>query len=279
MAAESNKDNMKIDIPEQETANTPGVEALLEILIDLNMSQSQQTVSLLMNYMNDMEENFFSVLQELDTVKEQLANIHKTPQTQEVCQTLSQLTGQTGDKIASLQGQLKEVRVSLNEKAARLVQNFKDHGIKALNHVCEFLGIKETMTQLKESLLDNAVNMQASMDKIDNVANELREASTHAKNVGRVMAGKETLAVPGSREKGFFHQIKRPYQSMKSFCMKQATKLEKGIESMERLEKSAGRATQKPSITAKLQNFKEQQDAQKKAAPAMHQEKKQENTR
>lgn len=278
MEVENNKDAMKIDIPEQEAVKAPNVEELLEILIDLNMSQSQQTVSLLMNYMNDVEENFFYVLQELDTVKEQLANVQNSPQTQVVRQPLVELAGQMGDKIASLQEQFKALRVSVNEKAAQIVQNFKDHGVIALNHVCEFLGIKETMTQLKESFLDTAVNMQASLDKIDNVHNELREASTHAKNVGRAMVGKKTLPVPESREKGFFYQMKRPYQGMKNFCTEQVIKLEKGIKGMERLEKSAVKATQNPSIVNKLQHLKERQEEQKKSVPAVNQTKKQDNT-
>lgn len=278
MAAENNKESMTIEMPEQETMKMPDMEELLNILIDLNMSQSQQTVSLLMNYMNDMEENFFSVLQELDTVKEQLAHVQNTTQTKNVRHTLAELSEQMGDKIHSLQDQLKEIKISLNEKAAQLVQNFKTHGVKALNHVCDFLGIKDSMAQLKESLLENAQSMQTSIDKINTVERELREVTTHVKNVGRAIAGKETMTVPEPKEKGFFYQIKRPYQSMKHFCMNQAGKLEKGIETMERLEKSVSRKEPKPSILKKLQSFKEQQVEQKKATPVQGQEKKQENT-
>lgn len=271
-------ETMKIEIPEAETVKMPSMEELLNILIDVNMSQSQQTVSLLMNYMNDIEENFFSVLQELDTVKEQLANVQNTTQTKNVRNTLSELSENMGNKVTVLQNQLKEIKILLNEKAAQLVQNYKNKGIKALNHVCQFLGMKETMTQLKDSLLDNAQNMQESMDKIDNVAKELREVSTHIKNVGRAMTGKETIAVPKQKEKGFFYHMKRPYQSMKHFCVNQAVKLEKGIATMERLEQSANKAAHKPSIMETLQTLKAQQTVQKKATPEMNKEKKQENT-
>lgn len=269
---------MKIEIPEAETTEMPNMKELLNILIDVNMSQSQQTISLLMNYMNDMEENFFSVLQELDIVKEQLSNVHSTTQTRTVRNTLSGLLENMENKVAQLQNQLKEIQVSLNEKAAQLVQDYKKQGIKVLNHVCGFLGIKETMTQLKESLLDNAQNMQESMEKIDNVAKELRGVSTHVKNVGRAMAGKETMAVPEQKEKGFFYQMKRPYQSMKHFCENQAVKLEKGIATMESLEQYANKPVHKPSIKETLQILKEQQAVQKKATLTMNQEKKQENT-
>ncbi|MDO4553658.1 MAG: hypothetical protein Q4B70_00760 [Lachnospiraceae bacterium] len=287
MTAEMNQDNVKIEMPEQEQMEMPGVEELLKILIDLNMSQSQQSVSLLMNYMNDVEENFFSVLQELDAVKEQLANIQNTPQTKETRHTLSEMAGQMGARLTSLQEQMNGYRQALNEKATQLVQNFKERGFEALNNVCGFLGIKDIMAQMKESLLIHAEHMQASMDKIDKVSQELREASTHAKNVGRAMTGKEALEVPEGKESGFFHQMKRPYQSMKNFCEKQTEKLEKGIAHMEHMEQTADRSTQKrieqksedkkPSIMEKLQDLKGKQESQAKATPMAEKVKTQEN--
>lgn len=50
----SEKENMTIDVAEEPVKEMPNVEELLKILIDLNMAQEQQTVHLLMNYMNDV---------------------------------------------------------------------------------------------------------------------------------------------------------------------------------------------------------------------------------
>lgn len=274
---------MKIEMPEQEQTEMPGMEELLKILIDVNMSQSQQSVSLLMNYMNDVEENFFTVLQELDAVKEQLANIQNTPQNKETRHTLSELAGKMEEGVESMQEQIREWRVALNEKATQLVQNFKERGVEALNNVCGFLGIKDILIQSKETMLLRAEQMQGSMDKIDKVSQELREASTHAKNVGRAIAGKEAKEVPEAKESGFFHQMKRPYQSLKNFCEKQAEKLEKGIAKMECMEQAADQSIQKrmeqkkPSIMGKLQDLKEKQESQTKAAPMAEKAKTKEN--
>ena len=61
-------ENEKIEVAEEKETEMPNVEELLKILLDVNLEQNRQTVHLLMNYMNDIEENFFSVLEELDTV-------------------------------------------------------------------------------------------------------------------------------------------------------------------------------------------------------------------
>lgn len=290
MSAENEKDTMKIEVTEEKTARTPGVEELLKILLDVNMEQNRQTVSLLMNYMNDIEENFYAVLEELDTVKEQLAHVQNTSQTKEVRNVLTDLSGQLREKAVFLQGQLHEMRTNLNEKAAQLVQNFKEHGVTALNHVCEFLGVKEKLTQLHDSFVQTAKDMQDSMDKIDRVSQELRETATHAKNAGRVLTGKAALELPQPKETGFFHHMKRPYRSMQNFCLKNADKLEKDIAKLELLEQRAGRMNQgnntkvsvkkdskeNPSIMDKLDLLQKAQGDKAKAAPVTDKSKKRE---
>lgn len=138
-------ENEKIEVAEEKETEMPNVEELLKILLDVNLEQNRQTVHLLMNYMNDIEENFFSVLEELDTVKAQLAQVQQIPQTKEVRHTLSDLIQNLQGQANHLQEQIHGMKTRLNEKAAQLVQNFKDQGVTALNHVCEFLGVKESL--------------------------------------------------------------------------------------------------------------------------------------
>ena len=122
-------ENEKIEVAEEKETEMPNVEELLKILLDVNLEQNRQTVHLLMNYMNDIEENFFSVLEELDTVKAQLAQVQQIPQTKEVRHTLSDLIQNLQGQANHLQEQIHGMKTRLNEKAAQLVQNFKDQGV------------------------------------------------------------------------------------------------------------------------------------------------------
>lgn len=96
-------ENEKIEVAEEKETEMPNVEELLKILLDVNLEQNRQTVHLLMNYMNDIEENFFSVLEELDTVKAQLAQVQQTPQTKEVRHTLADLMQNLQEQANHLQ--------------------------------------------------------------------------------------------------------------------------------------------------------------------------------
>lgn len=276
-----NKEDVKIEVAEEKRTEMPDVEELLKILLEVNVEQNRQTVHLLMNYMNDIEENFFSVLEELDAVKAQLSQVQNTPQTKEVRHTLSDLGQKLQGQVAHLQEQMDSMKMRINEKAAQLVQNFKDQGVAALHHVCEFLGIKESLIQMRESMLQSAKDMQASMDQIDKVAGELRAATTHVKNAGRAAAGKSIQEVPQPKERGFFYQMKRPYQAMQNFCMKNVQKLDKDIGKLTMLkqqvenikDRKAGKEDkpqekeEKTSIMEKLQVMKAKQEAKEKTAP------------
>lgn len=281
----SEKENMTIDVAEEPVKEMPNVEELLKILIDLNMAQEQQTVHLLMNYMNDVEENFYNVLEELDMVKEQLHQIQQTPQSKTLRYRLTEVSGQLEQRISAMQEKIGSMRATLNEKAGKAVQKFKEHGVTALNHVCETLGIKEMIVSLRDDLLRTAGDMQASIDKIDRVSQELRETATHTRNIGRALSGKETLATPEAKEHGFFHHIKRPYQGMKQFCLRKAGEMDKGIAKLEALEQGAGQIQEgrkklqeqgkdKPSIMDKLTTYQKSQGVN---APAATQNKKKEN--
>lgn len=237
----------------------PNMEELLKILTELNQEQNRQILSLMMEYMNEMEKNFSSVLKELDAVKGQLSAYEKDAP-KDMRAALSDLPGELQEKISVRQGQLKELKADLNEKAALAVQSFKEHGVSALNHVCEFLGIKEKLLQMRLSLLENAQEMQAAMDRIDKAGREFQKAVSHAKNIGRAMSGKELAEAPEQKEKGLFHMMKQVCLRRKDTCTIKAAKLGKFISGLEQLEKSAEKS--KESVISRLQEHKDRQNGQ-----------------
>lgn len=242
----------------------PDMEELLKILTELNQEQNRQIVSLMMEYMNEMEKNFSSVLKELDAVKGQLS-VYEKDAPKDTRAALSDLPGELQEKISVRQGQLKELMADINEKAALAVQSFKEHGVSALNHVCEFLGIKEKLLQMRMSLLENAQEMQAAMDRIDKAGREFQKAVSHAKNIGRAMSGKELAEAPEQKEKGLFHMMKQVCLRRKDACTIKAAKLGKFISGLEQLEKSAEKS--KESVISRLQEHQEMQKEKARSAP------------
>lgn len=254
---------LKIDVPDQENI-MPSVGELLKILLDVNMEQNNQSVSLLVNYMDQVEESFYDVLQELETVKIQLNNMQKTPVSEKVRNTVGDMNSKLSEQVSKFQNQIKEMKQSLNNQATQLIEKFEKHGVKALNNVCEFLGIKEAMINIKESLNSCSQDMEKSIDKIDKVKNEFKEATTHVKNVGRVLVGKD-VKEPETSQKGFFERIKVPYQGVKKICDITSKGLEKSISKLDELETKSSLlnkkdVVKKSSIKEKLDAYKETQN-------------------
>ncbi len=262
MSKRSKRRNHTRTVSENELV-MPNMEELLKILKDFNQEQNRQMVSLMMEYMNEMEKNFSSVLQELDAVKGQLA--HEKDMSKDMKSALSDLSGELREKVSVQQKQLNELKTDINGRAALAVQSFKAHGVSALNHVCELLGIKEKLLQMRMSLLQNAQEMQAAMDKIDTMSQEFQKAVHHTKNMGRAMKGKELQDAPGQKENKFFHMMKQRCQRRKNDYTIKAAKLGKFISGLERLEKSAEKG--KESVISKLQEHQERQKEKARSAP------------
>lgn len=224
---------------------TDKVESLLKVLIGLNKLSQEQQITLLLNQMNQMEKNYNSVLHELSSVKEQLAQMNAP---QEKRSAIIAAVVDFEGNVKSKYHELQDMGKNLNDKSAEMIQKFKENGVKALNNVCKFLGIKEALIKLKDHMQTNAVEMQGSIDKINKVADEFKNAVVHTQNVGKAIAGKETIDPATKEQSKFFERLKSPYLKMKNFYVSMSKKLSKAIEKFENLEQKASRSSVKEKL-------------------------------
>ena len=223
---------------------------LKQILGQHGMEKEAQQVSLLLEQMAEMQKNYNAVFQELKIVRNQLdqqQGMQQNPEKQSVI--VNQLSAFENGVQKQYQ-QFQTMGKQISEKAGILVQKFKEVGIKALNNVCEFLGIKESLVKLKDMAQSNAVEMQNSIDKIDKIGFEVKSAVTHAKNAGRAIVGKEMIDSSTVEQFKIFEKLKVPYQQKKEKFDVQVEKLSNAIEKFENLEQT----TAKLSVREKLRN-------------------------
>ena len=239
---------------------TNKIEELLKILEEQGRTTEKQQITLLLDEMRDMKQNYVSVEQELKDIKGQLNILQGMLMNHGIYhnQMESDLAVRF-EKMNEVPHQsLKNIQESLNEKAGQVIENFKAFGTKALNKVCEFLRIEEHLTKLKDSMQSRAVAMHESIEKLGKIEFEMGNASLHAKNVGRTIAGKETLDPADRKENKFFKNLESKLQSMESFYMKMSDKLGNAINRFEDLARAAGKRAEKPSVIKQLQDYKEQ---------------------
>lgn len=254
-------ENLRMDVQEQKTAEMPDVNELLKILIEANQEQAAQSVAFLMEF-DSMEEQLEGVNKELQAVRTELNGLQNTPQSATVKERLSGMIKWLEEKVHTLQAQIKNMKVTLNEKAGEVVANFKSHGVSTLSNVTKVLGIKGMLESLNTTMEKEFSLMEKGIERVNASEHKFREAMQHVKNAGRVLQGKEALETQYP-EKGLFAAMRKPYQSLKNLYALGATETKHALAKVERLQNAAKPVKkEKESIADKLKRFKEQKAAE-----------------
>jgi len=233
------------------------VEQLMKILLAVNKLHEEQQINLLMNQISEMEQNYAAVTQELTDIKGQLNEVLSKKESDPVISqnkgAFQKLGEQIDVTIETRQQKLENIKQDLNQKAQTVVQKFKQIGIKALNKVCEFLGIQEKLVELRDHARSSEMDMKIKVEKIDMVEKELSGAASQIRNAGRIIAGKEAVTASSETSKGFslLRMIKNHFLKRQEAYARRAEKLDHAIEKFRSLEEKA-------SVLGKLAENKEQ---------------------
>lgn len=248
---------------------------LQKILTVCNMLRENQQIDLLVNRITELEKNYTDVMQELDSVKERLQELESKDKSPDMTSEgiASKLVKEANVKMNRQYHSIQNMKKDLNVKARQLVQNFKDSGIKSLNKVCQFLGIKEKLVELREVTGSREMDAKETISKIENIQNELGLAKLHMKNAGRTIADKEQLnpAQVATTKRGLIYKglnhIKMSYCNQVEKYAAEEKRLDKAIEKFNALEEKA-------SVLGKLSDNKKELSEKDSAVheEAMHSE-------
>lgn len=223
-----------------------------------------------MNHIAESEKNHAAVMQELADVKEQLNELLKRsendPDISKNKKVFTTLAEQAEKGLKAQGEKLQSIKTDLNQKAQHVIQGFKNTGIKALNGVCNFLGVQEKLIAMRDQARSAERDMKNAVEKIDAVERELSGAATHLGNAGKIISGREK-PVSGEREKSqeekkgaaLFRLLRKHYQKRQNTYGKRVEKLNGAIEKCRALE-------QKASVLKKLSENKEKVAANGKEA-------------
>lgn len=247
-----------------------GSEAIQQFkkLLEENGREGQSAdLSVLMWYMDGMTRQYESVLQELQSVRQQLDQVQEP--------SIKYVAQKAAAKLEHKAHQIKETLDSLWEKiagcAAAAVENFKEAGVSALDKAVAAMGVKNVLESLQEKISGMIADTKQSIEKVENIGHELRSVGGHLRNAGRAVTGKEALAVDGGQEGRFQSVVLAPMRATQKLLtgMNNATLATiGGVEHLEQTAEDARearaerQAEKKPSIRQKL--------AEKKAEAAAH---------
>ena len=227
----------------------PEIIELLRVLEQNKLVKEQQEVEALVNYLDNMENQFGQVLDELRDVKGQLTQI----QDKGVKASAVRLMEGAESKIEEIGSQLKTVRENVVRSARQAVREFKEKGVGALQKAVAAMKIPSALSRLKEAFRSGKEGMNSRADKMAAISSELHIIGSHTKNVGRILMGKAAKEVePQNMDKGITARIEKAFLA----CGRGFERMERATENtMKKLEQFADRG-KKTSVKEELKRLK-----------------------
>lgn len=231
------------------------MEELKRILMQFNQTGGVQVINMVQDSFKVMDAQYQVLFQELQDVKAQLSAMQESLNHLDLRQQPKQLFNNLEKNVSGLGNYLSQMNKSMGERAAGIVNNFKAHGIIALDNIAGKLGVKEAFQKAEKYFNEKAGEIQKSIDTIDTVSHEVSEVKTHKENIWRALKGKELKEVPTEQSK-FFARLKVPLTKCLQRFINCSNKAHDMVANLEKLESKALDAKQ--SVLGKLDNFKEE---------------------
>ena len=252
----------------------------LKLLNENGRTVQGQDLSLMAWYLDGMERQFDAVLQELQSVKAELAQVSERQAPAEFF--LSKMVEALETRVERARNRLLTFCDRIVECAQDAVDRFKDAGVSALDSAITAMGVKKGLEHLQEGLQNSLSGIRDAIGKAEDVGHELRSVGGHLKNAGRAMTGKDTQTVDGGQEGRFQSAVLAPMRGIQKLLSNINNNTLAAIGVVEDLEQSADmarnrqeeraadkpgkRLAKKPSIRQALQ--KNQTEIAAKPAPA-----------
>ena len=247
------------------------IKQLMDIMGQQGMKEQSQDFLEVLNFVAGMQVQLSVMVDELQGVREQLAEMQKN-QPKAVTEKLLDKVSQLQGKISSLSERLTAIKDHLIDTAKKAVTAFKEKGREEMNKVLQvgISGVKSVLENTRERLVDIMTNYEKTANQIDSIGDELKQIGNSFANVGRLIAGKGTKEVSDEKPGvGLTRVMNMPVKSNITAFRKQIDGIDKAMEKLDKV--SAGLHTGKEadkgarvSIKEKLSQMKAKSEQTKK---------------
>lgn len=225
------------------------IRELLELLEQHGMEQEKGDVVRMADYIDFMEQQLGTVLQELGEVKAQLGVMQESKVKTLAVKTIQQ----TEQKIQTIRFQVGELKNQFLNRAEQAVKKVKEKGMDVLAQTMKRLKISDGLQNLQSSLQVVILFMDKEMDKLGAMGDELHTAKGHLQNAFGELKGTSAKKVTArDPEKGLIFQTQKVlFQSMRSIHRME----QKTGNLLEKAQKFEDRTGKPASVKAALQEI------------------------
>lgn len=238
--------------PETYTGPLPEKPLIVEVLGLLAKNKATEQYaefSQLVSCVSAMEEQLNRTATELSAVRQELYTLQDSLTKRDKA-ALTGLSASLGAAVKRGHEQLASIKGRILRAARAAVRSLKDKGVIGLHDTLEALGVRKAMTALQNHFGSTARAVETGIARMEAVRWELQGVGNHARNIGRVLSGKERQEAEKPRgEKA----VLAPLRHIRDALRKAEYLAGQAVGSLEKLERSANE--RKPSIREALKDY------------------------
>ena len=247
------------------------IKQLMDIMGQQGMKEQSQDFVEVLRYVAGMQLQLGAMVDELQGVREQLAEMQKN-QPKAVTEKLLDKVSQLQGKISSLSERLTAIKDHLIDTATQAVTAFKEKGTEEMNKVLKkgISGIKSVLENTREKMVDILTDCEKTSNQIDSIGDELKQIGNGFANVGRLIVGKGAKEVSDEKPGvGLTRVMNTPIKKNIAAFRKQIDGIDKAMEKLDKVSEglNSGKEAQKGarvSVKEKLSQMKAKSEQTKK---------------
>lgn len=213
---------------------------LMSILQLYDRRKEAEKVYELTSYIDSLEDKLNHVIDELNTVRKQLAEIKELSVEKSLKNVLTETAGKLEDSCKEMKDQIFKIKLEVKIKSKEIVKTIKEKGIIGLNQLSEFLGIKKMLKSVKSRLERDMIQVESALEKIDAAGLEMKKAAAGMKNATRALFGKPLTDIKEKNGFSISDIIKAPWKINQKLFAAMLKSVEGAIKNTEILAKEAG---------------------------------------
>lgn len=179
------------DVPaeKKELHEESEVKAIIDVL-DANDPLTRRTFEALLTCVSTMEVQVKSLSEETIRLRQEIKEMQPSPEKEMVQQENRNME----DQVVVMQQDVIGLKRGILEGCRKALDNFKQHGKKALKDFLSFLHIDSALEKAQEHVTVNLRENDQTLKEIEAITKEYHKSGQHLKNTGRMIAGKEPIA-------------------------------------------------------------------------------------
>lgn len=156
------------------------VQQMLCLMRENGKGEEAEEFLWLIECVDNMEQQYSSVLAELQELRKQLDQTQVPEQASMKDQVLDALQA-VQEKLEQARNQLVTVKDKIISWTKNTLEDVKRLGITALDTAISTLGVQTMLKSMEDKTFDSMQDIQASIRKVETIGEELRSAGAHLK--------------------------------------------------------------------------------------------------